>query len=123
MYRIIILILLHIAGDFILQDSKLSKLKASRYVALFTHVGIYTIFFIAVCPLFLGFTFMQGLVFSLINGGVHLVVDFFTSRLKKLFWPDNEGKYIVVISIDHTLHLLTLVTTYIYLYPQIWALS
>lgn len=118
MYRILILIIMHIAGDFLLQGKTLSRLKASKITALFAHVGIYTLFFIAISPLLLGLTFVQGLIFSSINGGTHLVIDYFTAKFKKLYWEQNEGRYLAVISIDHILHILILITTYIYLYPQ-----
>jgi len=118
MYRILILVIMHIAGDFLLQGRTLSRLKASKITALFAHVGIYTLFFIAISPLLLGLTFIQGLIFSSINGGTHLVIDYFTAKFKKMYWQQSEGKYLAVISIDHILHILILITTYIYMYPQ-----
>jgi hypothetical protein len=118
MYKILILILMHIAADFLLQGSTLSKLKASKITALLLHVGIYTVFFIVFSPLLLGLTFVQGLIFSSINGGAHLIIDYFISKFKKLYWQQNEAKYLAVISIDHILHILILIATFIYLYPQ-----
>ncbi|HNX87530.1 MAG TPA: DUF3307 domain-containing protein [Paludibacteraceae bacterium] len=113
--------MMHIAADFILQGNRLYKLKASKTGFLLAHVGIYTIFFIVFSPLLLELTFVQGLVFSAINGGAHLIVDFFTSKFKKLYWQKNEAKYIAVISIDHVLHISILMGTYIYMYPQLLA--
>ena len=85
MYRILILIMMHIAADFLLQGNSLKKLKASKTVYLLAHVGIYTVFFIVFSPLLLGLTFMQGLVFSAINGGAHLILDFLTGKFKNLY--------------------------------------
>ena len=79
---IILLILMHIAGDFLFQGSMLSSRKASKMTYLFTHVGIYTLVFILLSPVLLKLTFMQGLQYSLINGVAHLLVDFFTSKFK-----------------------------------------
>lgn len=121
MVRIIFLILMHTVGDFLLQGSTLSKLKASRITYLLAHVGIYTVLFIALSPVLLGLTFMQGLVFSLINGGAHLIVDLVTSKLKNKFWEKNEAAYIATISLDHIIHLLILIATYIYMYPEVFA--
>ncbi|HNW69306.1 MAG TPA: DUF3307 domain-containing protein [Bacteroidales bacterium] len=118
MYRILILVIMHIAGDFLLQGKTLSRLKASKVTALLAHVGIYTLFFIAISPLLLGLTFIQGLIFSSINAATHLVIDFFTAKFKKIYWQQSEGKYLAVISIDHILHILILITTYIYMYPE-----
>jgi hypothetical protein len=112
---------MHVAADFILQGNRLSKLKAHKLGALFTHVGAYTLFFIAISPLLLGLTFMQGVAYSLINGGAHLLIDFFTSKLKNVYWNDSESRYMAVISADHVLHILILIATYIYLYPEAYA--
>jgi hypothetical protein len=109
---------MHAAGDFLLQGSTLSKLKATKFYYLLAHVGIYTVFFIAVSPMLLGLTFMQGLIFSLVNGVLHLVVDFVTSRLKKKYWDLNETKYLAVVSFDHIIHIIILISSYLIMYPE-----
>jgi hypothetical protein len=109
---------MHAAGDFLLQGSGLSKQKASKFSYLLLHVGIYTCLFIVLSPVLLGLTFMQGLIFSLINGGLHLVIDFFIGKIKLMFWQKNENKYIAAISFDHFLHIIILITTYILMYPE-----
>ena len=109
---------MHAIGDFFLQGSKLSSLKALNKNALFEHVGIYTLLFIVLSPLALGLTFLQGLAFSLLNGVLHLVIDYFTGMFKQRYLYTNESKYIAVIGIDNTLHILILVTSYIYLFPH-----
>lgn len=121
MVRIIILILMHAGADFLLQGSALSKLKLKNYLYLLAHVGIYTAFFIVLSPVALGLTFKQGLVFALINGGFHLVVDFVTINIKNRFWGKNEAAYIITISFDHIVHIAILICSFIYLYPDIFA--
>lgn len=123
MYRLLILIMLHSGADFLLQGSRLSKLKASKTTALFAHVGVYTGVFIIFSPLLLGLSFMQGLIFSLINGVLHLGIDFITSRLKKMYWNKNESAYFAVISFDHISHLAILIGTYIYMFPEVFSFS
>jgi len=118
MIRIVILVLMHAAGDFLLQGSGLSKLKASKIVYLLIHVGIYTAFFIVLSPVLLGLTMKQGLIFSLINGSLHLIIDFITGKLKSMYWEKNEAKYIIVISFDHFFHILILIATYVLLFPE-----
>lgn len=118
MVRIIILIIMHAIGDFFLQGSKLSSLKALKMNALFEHVGIYTFVFIVLSPLALGLTFLQGVLFSLLNGSLHLGIDYFTGKLKQKYLNTSESKYIAVIGIDTTLHILILVASYIYLFPD-----
>jgi hypothetical protein len=114
---------MHSAADFVLQGSRLSKLKASKTFSLLIHVGIYMAFFILLSPFLLGLTFMQGLVFSLINGAAHLIIDLITSKLKKLYWGKNEGGFFAVISFDQILHITILIATYLYMFPEVYALS
>jgi hypothetical protein len=114
---------MHVAADFVLQGSVLSKLKASKTVSLLVHVGIYISFFIVLSPYLLGLTFMQGLVFSLINGAAHLIIDLITSKLKKLYWGKSEAKFFAVISFDQLSHITILIYTYLYMYPEVYAIS
>jgi len=114
MGRIIILILMHLVGDFFLQGQKLSKLKALKLPYLVEHVGIYTLLFIVLSPVLLGLTFLQGLVFSLLNGSLHFIIDYF----KVKYIDAKESKFLTTIGIDHTLHIIILIVSYIYLYPN-----
>jgi len=118
MSRIIILILMHAVGDFFFQGSRLSKLKALKLPYLFEHVGIYTGLFIILSPLILGLTILQGLAFSFLNGSLHFIIDYFTGKYKLKYIDIDESKYISTIGIDHTLHIIILITSYIYLFPN-----
>ncbi len=117
MFRIIILVFMHAAADFLLQGSTLSKLKASKTAYLFAHVGIYTAFFMIFSPVVLGLTILQGLLFSSINGFAHLVIDFVTIRLRNRYWQKNETSYFAVIVLDQALHIAILVGFFLSLYP------
>ena len=110
---------MHTASDFILQGRVLSKLKASKFGFLLAHVGIYTFFFIVLSPVLLDLTFIQGLWFSLINGATHLVIDYFTGKLKKHYWQKSEIKYLATVTFDHALHILILIVSYAYMFPEI----
>lgn len=118
MGRIIILILMHTIGDFFFQGSKLSRLKAIKVSSLFEHVGIYTTFFLVLSPVLLGLTILQGVVFSLSNGALHLVIDYFTGKLKTKYFESSESKYMATVGLDHTLHLLILIGSFVYFFPE-----
>ena len=118
MVRIIIIILIHVIADFFLQGSKLSKLKALKLPYLFEHVGIYTLMFLILSPILLGMTIVEGIIFSLLNGVLHLIIDYFTGRFKTKYFEEDEAKYLTTIGVDHTLHLLILISSYIYLFPD-----
>ena len=93
MVRIIVLVLLHILGDFFLQGSKLSKRKRAKIPSLLVHTGIYTLPFIILSPVLLHLSFLQGLEFSLLNGVLHFGLDFVTGKIKKKYWQVDEDKY------------------------------
>lgn len=115
---ILIIFILHLFAGLFLQSNRISKLKREKKRYLFYHVGIYTLVFIALSPLLLGLTILHGLIFSLINGVLHYAVDFFTGKVKVLYIDKNERKYNMIVLMDYTIHMLILVSTYFYLYPE-----
>ena len=119
MYRtFFIIFILHIFGGFFLQSNRISKLKRENTFYLLQHVGMYTLIFIVFCPILLGLTFWQGLVYSLINGVLHFIVDFFTGKLKSRLIVKNEVKYNLTVVLDYSVHLIFLFITFIWLYPN-----
>ena len=118
MSRIIILVLMHVFGDFFLQGIKLSKLKALKIPYLLKHVGIYTMAFLILSPLILGLTILQGIAFSLLNGSIHLLIDSITGKYKMKYIETDESKYITIVVIDHTLHIVILIASYMLLFPK-----
>ena len=117
MYKIFLTIfLIHMFAGFSLQSKKLSKLKAEKIIYLFGHVGLYTLVFIVLSPILLGLTYEEGLVYSLINGVLHFIVDFITGKIKKKV-SNLEAKHTLVVLFDYTLHLLILTITYFSIYP------
>src|ERR1035437_1533506 len=119
MYKtFIIIFLLHIFGGFFLQSNRISKLKREKFIYLLQHVGMYTLIFIVFSPILLGLTILQGLEYSLINGVLHLGVDYFTGKLKVKLIHGNEVKYNLVVVMDYTIHLVILAITFIWLFPH-----
>jgi hypothetical protein len=118
MARVIILILIHTFADFFLQGSKLSRLKMEKLPYLFEHVGIYILTFLVSSPLFLGLKPVQALAFSLINGVLHFGVDFISGKLKIRYANITDYRYLFVLGFDHTTHLIILILTYIFLFPD-----
>jgi len=119
MYKsFIIIFLLHIFGGFFLQTNRISKLKREKFIYLLQHVGMYTLIFLVFSPILLGLTIIQGIEYSLLNGVLHLGVDYFTGKLKVRFINKNEVKYNLVVVMDYTIHLVILAITFIWLYPH-----
>lgn len=118
MYKIFLTIfLLHMFAGFFLQSKRISKLKAEKIIYLFGHVGLYTLVFIVLSPILLGLSYEEGLVYSLINGVLHFIVDFITGKVKKKL-SDFDTKRTLVVLLDYTLHLIILTTTYLFIYPN-----
>jgi len=115
---IFVIFILHVFAGFFLQSNRISKLKREKIRYLLEHVGLYTLVFILLSPVLLGLTIVQGLIYSLINGVLHFVVDYITGRLKVKLINKNEVKYNLIVVMDYTLHLVILLSTYFYLYPN-----
>jgi hypothetical protein len=114
----VVIFLLHVFAGFFLQSNRISKLKRENKRYLLEHVGMYTLVFIILSPILLGLTILQGLIYSLINGVLHFIVDYFTGKIKLKFIGKNEVNYNLTVVLDYTIHLLILVGTYFYLYPD-----
>jgi len=114
----VVIFLLHVFAGFFLQSNRISKLKRENKRYLLEHVGMYTLVFIVLSPILLGLTILQGLIYSLINGVLHYIVDYFTGKVKNKYIGKNEVNYNLTVVMDYTIHLLILVGTYFYLYPE-----
>lgn len=115
---VITLFVMHIFAGYFLQSSRISQLKAVKLRYLFEHVGLYTTVFIVLSPVLLGLSFKEGLIYSLLNGFLHFVVDYFTGKFKKGFRGRSELKFNILVGVDYSIHLLILLTTYLYFYPN-----
>jgi len=102
---ILILIWLHFFADFILQSDYIATNKSSNNTILVAHVLIYSI-------VFLGF----GWKFALINGILHYITDYITSKVCSWYWAnDNRHMFFVVIGLDQAIHISSLMLVYYYL--------
>ncbi len=97
------LIAAHFIADFFLQSDWMAVNKSKSLYALGAHFIVYSISI---------FAFGFGWKFALLNGALHLVVDFFSSRLVAWLWERDRHWAFVVIGLDQAIHLATLVITY-----------
>lgn len=111
--NLVIIFVMHVVAGYFLQTKRISKLKREKKRYLFQHVGLYTLFFIVFSPLLLGLTLIQGLVFSIFNGVLHLVIDYYTGQLKNRYFEKDDFKFKSVVGIDYSLHLSILMISYI----------
>lgn len=101
LYTILALVWLHFLADFILQTDKMAVNKAGSLAWLGLHVGVYT-----ACFLFMG------IYFALVNGALHFLVDFVTSKCTRHFnAKGDKRKFFMTIGFDQALHLSALLLT------------
>lgn len=102
-------LLLHFIGDFVLQTDKMSKQKSYNNVILTQHVLVLTgILILGSLFIYLmtdKFTLYQLVMFSLINGVLHWVIDYYTSKQTSRLWKEGKvHEFFVVIGLDQMLH-------------------
>jgi hypothetical protein len=95
----------HWVADFVLQSNWMAQGKSKTYLPLISHVAVYTLVLALIHPLW-----------AIVNGILHLVVDYFTSRISsKLYAKGDIHNFFVVIGLDQFIHVITLLTTYYYI--------
>lgn len=103
--KIIAVLWIHWIADFIFQTDKMAMNKSTSVKWLTSHVSVYTL------PLFL-----FGYKFALVNGILHFIVDFCTSRATSYLWKKGDRhNFFVVIGLDQAIHMTCLVLGLVYL--------
>lgn len=93
---------IHWVADFICQSDYMAKNKSSSIKALGLHIFVYTLI---MC--------IFGVKFAVINGLIHFIVDFITSRITKKLWLKQDvHNFFVVIGLDQLIHVCTLIYTF-----------
>jgi hypothetical protein len=99
-----VLLGVHWIGDFLLQTNWQAKNKSKRLDALGAHVATYTAAITAASAALFG---MAGIWFALINGALHFVTDFFTSRWSARYAANPDWRFFAVIGFDQLIHQWT----------------
>lgn len=124
---ILYIILLHWFADFVCQTHWQASNKSKNNTALLLHVSSYT------AVLFLGMFFyyaytgidyttegphlvimlnaaaLVAAFYALLNGTIHFITDFFTSRITAYLWKKGDiHNFFVVIGFDQVLHYTAL---------------
>lgn len=95
------LIWVHWFSDFVLQTDKMAMNKSKSNLWLLFHVVVYTIPFL-----------YFGVLFALINGAAHFLVDYVTSRINSRLWAAKKVHYFFVgVGIDQAIHMTILLYT------------
>ena len=106
---LILLIWAHFVADFVLQTHTMAVNKSTSNKWLASHVGVYTLFFVFIAILSPVIT----LGYVLVNGVLHFITDYFTSRATTRLWKEERvHDFFVVIGFDQALHMSAMILTY-----------
>ncbi|MEM1408188.1 MAG: DUF3307 domain-containing protein [Bacteroidota bacterium] len=103
-----LLLLAHWIGDFCLQTSNMALYKSKSLKWLLFHVLTYTGVLLAFSTFLISLEDLA--VFVGINGLLHGVTDFFTSKLAHRY-KDIPRRFFPILGFDQLLHTLTLYWT------------
>jgi hypothetical protein len=115
-----VLLVAHCLGDFFFQTTKMATYKSKSNVALLHHVLVYSgvlffailIFVEAIAPLREYVPATKIFSYALLNGTLHFVVDFITSRLTSKYRDENRMvAFWRVIGVDQLAHYTCLFLT------------
>ncbi len=99
----------HWVGDFLFQTTPMAIHKSHSIKWLSIHVLVYTgVIALASIIIMDPNTFWR---YTLLNGAIHWVVDFFTSKIVSRF-KDQPRPFFILIGLDQLIHILSLLWTY-----------
>lgn len=121
-FNIILLLVAHYVADFICQTNYMAVNKSKSLNPLLLHIFTYSV------VLYLLIVFLvdpsKALIFVVLNGLLHLVIDFCTSKITASLKAQNKfGSdtipnlgFFSVIGLDQLLHYICLFTTFWYIF-------
>lgn len=99
---IVLLLLAHFVGDFLLQSDWMAQNKEKNRKAMGVHVGLYSL---CLVPF--------GLSYAITNAAAHWLTDSVSARLTSFFWKrDQRHWFFVVIGADQLAHYAALFYSY-----------
>lgn len=106
MTTLLVIVWTHFFADFVLQTNQMAQNKSTSNYWLSLHVLVYMIPFVVTL----------GPAFALVNGLLHLLVDWCTSRINSQLWREGKVHYFFVgVGVDQAIHMTCLIVTAVYL--------
>lgn len=103
----------HWLADFVFQTDQMAKGKSSSLRWLGVHIATYTpVLSLVVFFLTPTLSLQRVLLWGLLNGALHFLTDFVTSKMTKRLWAEGRvHDFFVVIGLDQAIHYSTAVAT------------
>ena len=103
-YVIMYIMVVHWVANFVMQTDEMATGKSSSNKWLLAHTSTYTIV--------MGVLTLNP-AYALVNGVLHTLVDYVTSRWSSKLWAKGDvHNFFVVIGLDQLIHAVTLIVTY-----------
>lgn len=124
-YDILLIIWAHFVADFMLQNDKMAQNKSTSNIWLSNHVMVYSAAMLGIMAPFVYFMdsatshiqLLWLLVWVTINGALHWITDWCSSRATSYLWQKGDRhNFFVVIGADQAIHLSTMVVTWAWLF-------
>lgn len=124
-YDILLIIWAHFVADFMLQNDKMAQNKSTSNIWLSNHVMVYSAAMLGIMAPFVYFMdsatshiqLLWLLVWVAINGALHWITDWCSSRATSYLWQKGDRhNFFVVIGADQAIHLSTMVVTWEWLF-------
>jgi len=119
------ILFLHFIADFVLQSQWMALNKCKNDLALSLHVLVYT-FGLGVG----GFILITGALtesffaWIFINGILHLIVDYITSKITSILWKlENKHWFFTVIGLDQFIHYFCLFGTFVLCFDPYYGIA
>lgn len=101
----------HWIGDYLLQTTNMATQKSVSLKWLLLHVLAYTLVLLAFGNFV--FSWQVALGYAVFNGALHLITDFFTSKLARKY-QENLRVYYPILGFDQLVHISCLYWTFMH---------
>lgn len=124
-YDILLIIWAHFVADFMLQNDKMAQNKSTSNIWLTNHIMVYSFAMLGILAPFVYLLNPQDshmqlvwlLVWVAINGALHWITDWCSSRATSYLWQKGDRhNFFVVVGADQAIHLSTMVVTWAWLF-------
>ena len=124
-YDILLIIWAHFVADFMPQNDKMAQNKSTSNIWLTNHIMVYSAAMLGIMAPFVYFMdaanshiqLLWLLVWVVINGALHWITDWCSSRATSYLWQKGDRhNFFVVVGADQAIHLSTMVVTWAWLF-------